>query len=117
MKLHSAVFYSNDLEKVKTFYLDILGLKLDYEHPQQFVSFWFSNEVRLGIKLKKEEREIAGAGTVFIEVENIEQLYEDMKQKQVVILKELVRQDWATNFSILDPDKNKIQFVQQKELA
>lgn len=114
MKLHSAVFYSNDLEKVKTFYLDLLGLKLDYEHKNEFISFWFSNDVRLGIKQKREEREIPGAGTIFIEVADIERVYTNMQQKGVVIAKQLVHQEWAINFSVFDPDNNKVQFVQSK---
>lgn len=31
------------------------------------------------------------------------------------IAKELVNQDWGKNFSIFDPDKNKVQFVEFKK--
>lgn len=115
MNLDSAVFYSNDIEKVISFYRDILGFTIEYQQGDKYVSFIFPNDARLGIKKKKEERELPGAQTVFISLEQgIEKLYENLIQKKVQILKELIVQDWGKNFSILDPDKNKIQFVEKK---
>ncbi|HBG81349.1 TPA: hypothetical protein DDW69_00730 [candidate division CPR2 bacterium] len=113
MNLHSAVFCSNDLSKVVPFYAERLGFKLEYQQDDKFVSFIFPNGARLGIKRKVEDREIPGAQTVFIEVKDIENLYERIKKSDIKILKELVVQDWGKNFSILDPDNNKVQFVEQ----
>lgn len=115
MKLDSAVFYSNNIEKVVSLYRDILGFIVEYRQDDKYVSFIFPNDARLGIKRKVEEREISGAQTVFVSLENgIEGLYESLKQKNVPIHKELVVQDWGKNFSILDPDGNKIQFVEKQ---
>jgi len=113
MNLDSAVFYSNDIQKIVAFYKDILGFKIDYQQGDRYVSFIFPNKARLGIKRKLEEREIPGAQTVFISVENIDRLYEELKQKKVNIYKELTVQEWGKNFSILDPDNNKVQFVEK----
>lgn len=112
--LDSAVFYSNDLVKVIPFYTDLLGFKVEYQQGENYVSFIFPNGARLGIKKKVEEREIPGAQTVFISVDDIDTLYKELKGKEVGFIKELVDQDWGKNFSILDPDKNKVQFVQRK---
>ncbi|MDD2807319.1 MAG: glyoxalase superfamily protein [Patescibacteria group bacterium] len=115
MKLDSAVFYSNDIEKVVSFYKDILDFTVEYQQGDKYVAFIFPNNARLGIKLKNEEREIPGAQTVFVSLESgIENLYENLKQKNVSIHKELVIQDWGKNFSILDPDGNKVQFVEKQ---
>jgi len=115
IKLDSAVFYSNDIEKVVSFYRDILGFVIEYQQGDEYVSFIFPNDARLGIKRKVEEREMPGAQTVFISLEDgIESLYEGLKQKNVPIHKELVVQDWGKNFSILDPDGNKVQFVEKQ---
>jgi len=115
MKLDSAVFYSNDIGKVVSFYKDILGFAVEYQQGDKYVSFIFPNDARLGIKRKVEEREIPGAQTAFISLESgIESLYESLKQKDIPIYKELIVQDWGKNFSILDPDGNKVQLVEKQ---
>ncbi|MCL5093733.1 MAG: glyoxalase superfamily protein [Patescibacteria group bacterium] len=116
MNLHSAVFYTNDIEKVIPFYRDTLGFEVEYIQDSKFVSFIFPNGARLGIKQKKEDREIPGAQTVFISVENIKETYNKLKSNpNITFLKELVDDaTWAPNFSITDPDKNKVQFVKEK---
>lgn len=114
MKLDSAVLYSNDIEAVTKFYKDVIGLELDYRRRDQFVSFKFSNGVRLGIKKAIEKREKPGAQTFFIGVDNVKEIYEKMKKKNVNFYKELTEQSWGTEFAILDPDKNKVEFLQRK---
>ncbi|TSC53677.1 MAG: hypothetical protein LiPW39_136 [Parcubacteria group bacterium LiPW_39] len=112
INLDSAIFYTSDIEKAITFY-ESLGLKLEYR-DKNFVSFIFNNGAKLGIKDAKEEREVPGKQTVFISVQNIEPFYENLKENNFNILKELTVQDWGKNFSILDPDNNKVQFVEKK---
>lgn len=115
MKLDSAVFYSNNIDKVVSFYKDVLGFAIEYQQDDKYVSFIFPNDARLGIKRKVEEREIPGAQTVFVSLESgIESLYESLKQKNVPIYKKLIVQNWGKNFSILDPDGNKVQFVEKQ---
>jgi predicted enzyme related to lactoylglutathione lyase len=117
MNLDSAVFYTNDINTVIPFYRDVLGFTVEYIQEGRFVSFIFPNGARLGIKQKAEDREIPGAQTVFISVESdIEVEYEKLKQAGATVYKELVVQDWGTNFSILDPDNNKVQFVQKSDI-
>lgn len=69
--------------------------------------------MKLGIKKAVEKREVPGHQTVFIEVDNIKEAYDQFKSKKVIFLKELVTEDWSTNFSILDPDGNKLQFIKK----
>lgn len=111
MKLHSAVFYSHNIDAVEDFYINKLGLELDYRSGDTFISFLFPNKVKLGVKKAVEEREIPGAQTIFVEVDDIHAWYQKVKDLNLTILKELVEESWATNFSILDPDKNKVQFI------
>jgi predicted enzyme related to lactoylglutathione lyase len=112
--LDSAVFYSNDINKIVDFYVNFVGLELEYRQGDKFASFLFEGGGRLGVKLKAEDREVPGAQTVFIEVSEIEPLYEQMKQKGAEIIKELqVTKGFGQNFSILDPDQNKVQFVKR----
>ena len=113
MNLDSAVFYSNDIEKVIPFYRDILGFKVDYQQGETFVAFIFPNGARLSIKKKRDEREIPGYQTVFISVDDIEKLYNELKQKNIEFYTDLATFDWGTEFSILDADRNKVLFIKR----
>ncbi len=113
MKLDSAVFYTNDVDKTTEFYKDVVGLKLDYRQDDKYVSFWFENSVRLGIKKTTKDKERPGFQTIFIATENAKKLYNKLKEKNVAFEKELVEQSWGTEFTILDPDENRVLFIQR----
>lgn len=113
MKLDSAIFYTNNLGKAVSFYKDLIGLEVDYIQEGKFASFKLENG-NLGIKQTKEKREIPGHQTVFIEVEDIENKYNQFKAKGINFRKELIKEDWSTNFSFLDPDGNKLQFISKQ---
>jgi predicted enzyme related to lactoylglutathione lyase len=109
MKLHSGIFYTNNIDTVEAFYID-LGFKVEYRSGDRFISFIIGDNGRLGIKKKTEVREIPGHQTIFIEVSDIENYYNKIKDKGLEILKPLTKEEWATEFTILDPDGNKILF-------
>jgi len=113
MKLDSAVLYSNDIETITNFYQNVLGMELDYRQEDKYVSFKFDNGVRLGIKKAVEEREVVGSQTFFVDTDNIQEDYERLVEKGVEVYKELNEQSWGKEFSILDPDKNKVEFIQR----
>ncbi len=116
MKLDSAVFFTNDLEKASSFHRDVMGFEVEYIQESRFVSFIFPNSAKIGIKQRKEEREIPGHKTAFIEVEHIEDLFGELQEKGVEIHKELTElEGFGKHFAILDPDKNKIEFVEHKK--
>jgi catechol 2,3-dioxygenase-like lactoylglutathione lyase family enzyme len=114
MKLDSAVFYTKDVETITEFYTNVIGLKLDYHQENKYVSFWFENGVRLGIKKAVKEREIPGAQSIFVYVDNLEMLYKKYKSSNQNFYKELVHESWGDNFAILDPDGNKIEFYKEE---
>lgn len=109
--MDSAIFYSNDIERVIPFYRDMLGFIAVYQ-AERFVSFEFPNGAKLGIKNQTEEREVPGHQTVFIEVDGIETVYEEIKEKGIGIYKELGEKPWGKEFSILDPDRNKVLYIE-----
>lgn len=92
MKLHSAVFYTNSIDAVENFYNKILGIRIEYRQDDKFISFIFSNNVRLGIKKTVEEREIPGKQTIFVEVDDIDRWYKKVKDLKLNILKELTEE-------------------------
>ena len=112
--LDAVIFYTNDIDTIVEFYSNKIGLKLVYRSGDKYASFLFDNGVKLGVKKAIEEREIPGAQSMFLAVKNAKSEYEQALKKGLSILKELVEEDWAIEFSILDPDGNKIEFVQNK---
>jgi predicted enzyme related to lactoylglutathione lyase len=112
MKLDTSIFYTDNLEKTIDFYQKKLNLKLEAKQGEMYASFVLEDQARLGIKKATEEREKPGYQTIILEVENIEDLYNKFKES-VEIYKELSTQSWGKNFAILDPDKNKIEFVER----
>ncbi len=115
MNLDGAVFYTSDIEKITDFYQNIIGLQLEYRQGDKFVSFIFPNGGRLGIKKAVEQRETPGKQSVFIAVDQIEELYQQLKDQDLNIYKELTDESWGTAFDILDPDDNKVVFMRRKK--
>ena len=114
MKIDSAVFYTKDIANVIDFYKNIVGLEVEYQQSEKYVSFMLENGVRLGIKLAVEEREVPGAQTVFIGVENAEKAYTQMQTKKAEFHKPLsYLKGYGHNFAIYDPDRNKVEFIQR----
>lgn len=117
MNLDSAIFYSHSIETLIPFYCNELGFTLEFRLNDKFVSFIFTNGTHLGIKKADEEREKPGYQTALITVDNIHELYESIQRKQIKIYKDITDEDWGTEFSILDPDNNKVEFLQKKSTS
>src|SRR5260221_14057601 len=100
MNLHTAIFYSNDINAVESFY-KALGFKVEARNGDFYLSIIFDNGVRLGIKKATEEREVSGKQTVIVEVENVAEWFEKAKQQKLNFYKELKEEAWGTTFSIL----------------
>jgi len=111
--LDSAIFYSRDIRKIIDFYQNKLGLKLEYNENDYFVSFIFSSGKKLGIRKEKGERERAGHQTVFLSVDDIEKEFKKIKNEDFEIYRELKEHSWGKAFAIMDPDNNKIEFVEK----
>lgn len=112
MNLDSVVFFTNDLEKTTPFYRDTLGFEVEYINPN-FASFIFPNGAKLGIKVPSKDREIPGHQTVFISMENIKKEIQNIKDKKLELYEVLSElEGWGKYFSILDPDGNKVLFIE-----
>lgn len=113
MEFDSAIFYSNDLERTINFYSKIIGLKIEYQQGNKYVSFKFPNEVRLGIKTADSNREIPGSQTIIIAIKNIDDIYKRLKEQNVPMYLDITNESWGRTFSILDPDNNRIEFLKR----
>ena len=114
MKLDSAVFYSHDIPRVVSYYTDKIGLELEYQQGEKYASFLLEGGVRLGIKKATEEREIPGTQTIFLAVDDAEVAFKKAKEQGLNFAKELVDNPQGIEFSVLDPDGNKVLYIQRK---
>lgn len=112
--LDAVVFYTNDIPTIVDYYTKQIGLKLEYQSDDTYASFLFDNGVKLGVKKAVEEREVPGTQTFFMAVKDAKAEYAAALKKGLNIRKQLTDEPWALEFSVLDPDGNKIQFVQGK---
>jgi len=113
MNLDTVIFYTNDISKIIDFYQGLLNLEIEYRRDNEYVSFIFSNKVKLGIKKAIEERENPGSQTAIILLNNIDVFYQEVRNKNIVVYSELKNEDWGRTFSILDIDGNKVEFLEE----
>ncbi len=112
MKLDSAVLYTTDINQALSFYRDLLGLPIVRMQEGKFVAFLLDGGVKLSVKKAAEDREKPGAQTIFLAVPDLESWFEKLKDKAKV-QKPLTAESWGKEFSVLDADGNKVQFVEE----
>jgi predicted enzyme related to lactoylglutathione lyase len=112
MDLDSAILYTSDITRIRDFYENVVGLKVEYQDGEHYVSFIFPNGAKLGINKSALPREKPGVQTFFLRVTDIEKQYEKYKALNFDFYEPYKEYDWGIYFAILDPDGNKIGFIQ-----
>ncbi len=112
MDLDSAILYTNDIKKIRNFYEKVVGLTFEYQDGDHYVSFIFPNGAKLGINKSVLPREKPGVQTFFIRVTNAREHAEKYKKLGFAFYEPFEEHSWGTYFAILDPDDNKIGFIQ-----
>ena len=112
MDLDAAILYSNDINAIRKFYEEVVGLTCQYQDGEKYVSFIFPNGAKLGInKSAFPDRERPGGQTVFIRASDIKAEKEKYEKLGYEFYEPYVEYNWGTYFAILDPDGNKIGFI------
>ncbi len=112
MKLDSAILFTDNMERSVRFYGDVMGFKVDYIQDG-FSSFIFPNGAKVGIKVPTKDREVPGHQTVFIATDDIEESLGEIKAKNLELYEDLSEmKGWGKYFSVLDPDGNKVLFIE-----
>lgn len=109
-------FAVDDYEKSKEFYSESLGLKKKFEFEAQgMVAFGVGDE-KPAIILKDKKKFPDAKPTVWLEVENVKIIYQEMKSKGVSFLMEpfRIRTGWAVELE--DPSGNRIGLTDYKSL-
>lgn len=110
--VESVNFYSSNIDRSIEFYTNTLGIKVINRQGDSYVSFALNDELRLGVKLATEEREMPGSQTLILRVPNIDKIYDDTIRQGTDVLVNLRHDPWGKWFAIGDPDRNMIEYLQ-----
>jgi predicted enzyme related to lactoylglutathione lyase len=102
---------ADDYEKSKQFYSQTLGLSVKFEFKEQgMIAFKVGNE-EPAIILKDKKKFPDAKPTVWIEVDNVKVLHDELKNKSIQFLTEpfQIRTGWAVEFT--DPSGNRLGFT------
>ena len=107
MKNYDNFFFpSDDFEASKKFYSETLGLSTKFDFSQHGMIAFKVGEEEQAIIIKDKSKFPNAQPSVWIEVENVKQLYDDLQKKGVKFLSEpfKIKTGWAVEFT--DPSGN-----------
>ena len=112
MKNYDNLFLpTENIEESRKFYSDVLGLPIKFDFANQgMIAFKVGNE-EPAIILKDKAKFPNAKPTIWIEVENVKEIYEKLKSKGVQFISEpfKIRTGWAVEFT--DPSGNQLGFA------
>lgn len=111
--VHTVIFYVQDINKAKDFYIKKLGFILDRDDGD-YVSLKISpnDDTNLALNSQGKRGQYPGHQTVILKTDNIENTWEILKDKQLLIELPLTTQPWGKTFIFKDPDGNKIEVLE-----
>ena len=107
MKNYDNFFFPSDnLEESKKFYSEILGLSTKFDFSEHGMVAFKVGEEEPAIILKEKKKFPDVQPSLWIEVDNVQSLYIELKNKEVQFLSEpfKIRTGWAVEFT--DPSGN-----------
>ncbi len=120
LKAAVPVLYVRDVAASAHFYRDQLGFQIDFLHGLPAFYGAVSRD-GAGLHLKFVHEAVFGPGRVeeeglimaFVPVDNLRALFAEYQARRVPIAQAPTKQAWGgTDFHVLDPDGNRIAFVQ-----
>ena len=115
MKNYDNLFLpTENIEESKRFYSDVLGLPIKFDFANQgMIAFKVGNE-EPAIILKDKAKFPNAKPTIWIEVEDVKEIYEKLRNKGVQFISEpfKIRTGWAVEF--IDPSGNQLGFADYK---
>jgi catechol 2,3-dioxygenase-like lactoylglutathione lyase family enzyme len=106
VSLDGLTLHVKDVERSREFYARIPGAQLTVHRPGQFALFQIG-KARLGLLQLAQ-----GAFHLEMEVPDLERAYEQLRQAGIEPQSPPVRRPWGeTDFHVLDPDGNILEFA------
>lgn len=102
---------AKDMEKSKEFYTQILGLKMKFEFEDKGMVAYKVGDEEPAIILKDISMYPDAQATIWLEVENVKAIYEQLRQQGILFLSEpfKIQTGWAVEFT--DPSGNRLGFT------
>lgn len=99
---------AKDMEKSKEFYTQILGLKMKFEFEDKGMVAYKVGDEEPAIILKDISMHPDAQATIWLEVENVKAIYEQLRQQGILFLSEpfKIKTGWAAEFT--DPSGNRL---------
>lgn len=119
MKLNAGII-TNKLKESKTFYQDILGFDITFENEFYLLMHRVNHQVEISFLLPNHpsqkplfQSQFQGQGIYLtIEVEDVDKVYQEIKDKGVEIVIEIRDETWGDrHFAIQDPNGVGIDIV------
>lgn len=114
-----------DVARSVAFYVDVLGFTRGMTVPEE-APFAFASVVGGAVEIFFNEKEtaakdypafagkpIGATGTMFVEMENVEQLYEQLKARVPIVMPFVTQWYGLKEFAIADPDGYVITFAER----
>ena len=104
-----------DEHKAREFYLDFLGFEVEFEHRFEAELPLYLGIRRSGLQLHLSEHhgDASPGATIFVPMQNIEQLRDELRAKQYSYGRpDIIKQDWGQVLEVYDPFGNRIRFCQ-----
>lgn len=107
---HVRINVSNIQDSVK-WYQEVLNFKIKHRYPADNPTYiQFETEGGAGFAIQQEEK-VPSYGRFNFDYQDVERLWEELKDK-VTVIEELWSTPWgSTKFTIIDPDGNELGFV------
>ena len=105
-------------DKAKEFYIGFLGFKLDWEHrfEEGFPLYAQIKRSNLTLHLSEHHRDATPGSTVFVPMQNIDELYRELKAKDYAFCKPSIESlSWGRVMQIADPFGNRLRFCESSE--
>ncbi|MFK8270810.1 VOC family protein [Capnocytophaga stomatis] len=107
---------AEDFEKSKQFFAEILGLEIKFDFSQMGMIAFKVGEEEPAIILKDKNKFPNVKPTIWIEVNDVKEIYEELQKKGVMFLTPPfpIKTGWAVEF--LDPSGNVLGFTNYRSL-
>lgn len=109
-KLEAPVLYTNDIEKARNYYVDVLGFQV-VDDQGKFVYLALGN-TKIGLNVADKPNKIPGHQTIILKSNDIEKDCEILKSKDIAMELELQDIGFGKTFTFRDPDNNKIMVIE-----
>ncbi len=123
IKYHSSVIFTNDLEKSRIFYINLLGLEIEVEFGKCIVlkcgiSLWQMDENHIIKKLiDKNKLKKGNKFEVCFETDDFENVVKILKENKIKFLHQRIEENWGQyTIRIFDPDENIVEIGETLEI-